>query len=60
MRAGSFALGKGIGLGYERTATLALTAAGNNIAELLPGWTRPRPRLPEPGPHPAPTAYGDC
>jgi ACR3 family arsenite transporter len=37
MRSGSFALGKGIGLGYERTATLALTAAGNDIAELLPG-----------------------
>jgi ACR3 family arsenite transporter len=31
MWAGSFALGKGIGLGYERTATLAFTAAGNNF-----------------------------
>ncbi|SDE16988.1 ACR3 family arsenite efflux transporter [Glycomyces harbinensis] len=31
MWAGSFALGKGIGLSYERTATLAFTAAGNNF-----------------------------
>ncbi|GAB3651634.1 arsenic resistance protein [Glycomyces tarimensis] len=31
MWAGSFALGKGIGLGYERTTTLAFTAAGNNF-----------------------------
>lgn len=29
--AGSFALGKGVGLGYERSATLAFTAAGNNF-----------------------------
>ncbi|HEX7661031.1 MAG TPA: arsenical-resistance protein, partial [Pseudonocardiaceae bacterium] len=28
---GSFALGKGIRLPYERTATLAFTAAGNNF-----------------------------
>jgi ACR3 family arsenite transporter len=28
---GSFALGKAIGLPYERTATLAFTAAGNNF-----------------------------
>jgi ACR3 family arsenite transporter len=28
---GSFALGKGIGLPYHRTATLAFTAAGNNF-----------------------------
>ncbi|WP_433699607.1 ACR3 family arsenite efflux transporter [Nocardiopsis sp. CA-288880] len=28
---GSFALGKAIGLGYDRTATLAFTAAGNNF-----------------------------
>jgi ACR3 family arsenite transporter len=28
---GTFALGKGIGLGYDRTATLAFTAAGNNF-----------------------------
>lgn len=31
MWAGSFALGKGIGLGYERSTTLAFTAAGNNF-----------------------------
>ncbi|MFG3341062.1 ACR3 family arsenite efflux transporter [Glycomyces sp. NPDC048151] len=31
MWAGSFALGKGVGLGYERTTTLAFTAAGNNF-----------------------------
>ncbi|GAA2152753.1 MULTISPECIES: ACR3 family arsenite efflux transporter [Glycomyces] len=31
MWAGSFALGKGIGLSYERTTTLAFTAAGNNF-----------------------------
>ena len=31
MWAGSYALGKGIGLGYERTTTLAFTAAGNNF-----------------------------
>ena len=31
MWAGSLALGKGIGLGYERAATLAFTAAGNNF-----------------------------
>ncbi|GAA4873952.1 MULTISPECIES: ACR3 family arsenite efflux transporter [Saccharopolyspora] len=31
MWAGSFALGAGIGLGYERSATLAFTAAGNNF-----------------------------
>lgn len=28
---GSFALGRSIGLGYERTAALAFTAAGNNF-----------------------------
>jgi ACR3 family arsenite transporter len=28
---GTFALGKGIGLAYDRTATLAFTAAGNNF-----------------------------
>ncbi|MEU7040543.1 ACR3 family arsenite efflux transporter [Streptomyces varsoviensis] len=28
---GSFALGKGLGLPYDRTATLAFTAAGNNF-----------------------------
>ncbi|KOX08104.1 ACR3 family arsenite efflux transporter [Micromonospora profundi] len=31
MWAGSFALGRAIGLGYERTTTLAFTAAGNNF-----------------------------
>jgi ACR3 family arsenite transporter/arsenate reductase len=31
MWAGSFALGKGIGLNYERSTTLAFTAAGNNF-----------------------------
>ncbi len=31
MWAGSFALGRGIGLNYERTTTLAFTAAGNNF-----------------------------
>ncbi|QJY44860.1 ACR3 family arsenite efflux transporter [Pseudonocardia broussonetiae] len=31
MWAGSYALGKAIGLGYERTTTLAFTAAGNNF-----------------------------
>ncbi|GAA3467862.1 ACR3 family arsenite efflux transporter [Nonomuraea roseola] len=31
MWAGSFALGKGIGLPYDRTTTLAFTAAGNNF-----------------------------
>ncbi len=31
MWAGSFALGKAIGLGYERSTTLAFTAAGNNF-----------------------------
>jgi ACR3 family arsenite transporter len=31
MWAGSFALGKGLGMTYERTATLAFTAAGNNF-----------------------------
>ncbi|WP_309244440.1 ACR3 family arsenite efflux transporter [Micromonospora parastrephiae] len=29
--AGSYALGRAIGLGYERTTTLAFTAAGNNF-----------------------------
>nr|WP_281356673.1 ACR3 family arsenite efflux transporter [Amycolatopsis anabasis] len=31
MWAGSYALGKAVGLSYERTATLAFTAAGNNF-----------------------------
>jgi ACR3 family arsenite transporter len=31
MWAGSFLLGRGLGLGYERTATTAFTAAGNNF-----------------------------
>lgn len=31
MWAGSFALGKGLGLTYERSTTLAFTAAGNNF-----------------------------
>ncbi|WP_344129189.1 ACR3 family arsenite efflux transporter [Saccharopolyspora halophila] len=31
MWAGSFAVGKGIGLSYERSATLSFTAAGNNF-----------------------------
>ncbi|MDQ4093170.1 MAG: ACR3 family arsenite efflux transporter, partial [Actinomycetota bacterium] len=31
MWAGSFALGKGLRLGYERSTTLAFTAAGNNF-----------------------------
>ncbi|ROT34260.1 ACR3 family arsenite efflux transporter [Micromonospora sp. HM5-17] len=31
MWAGSYALGRTIGLGYERTTTLAFTAAGNNF-----------------------------
>lgn len=31
MWAGSFALGRAVGLGYERTTTLAFTAAGNNF-----------------------------
>ena len=31
MWAGSFALGKALGLGYERSTTLAFTAAGNNF-----------------------------
>ncbi|WP_199041520.1 ACR3 family arsenite efflux transporter [Glycomyces salinus] len=31
MWAGSFALGRGVGLGYERSTTLAFTAAGNNF-----------------------------
>jgi ACR3 family arsenite transporter len=31
MWAGSYALGKSLGLGYERTTTLAFTAAGNNF-----------------------------
>jgi ACR3 family arsenite transporter/arsenate reductase len=31
MWAGSYALGRGIGLGYARTTTLAFTAAGNNF-----------------------------
>ncbi len=31
MWGGGFALGGGLGLGYERTTTLAFTAAGNNF-----------------------------
>ena len=31
MWAGSYALGRAVGLGYERTTTLAFTAAGNNF-----------------------------
>ena len=31
MWAGSYALGRGVGLSYERTTTLAFTAAGNNF-----------------------------
>ncbi|UQU61285.1 ACR3 family arsenite efflux transporter [Couchioplanes caeruleus] len=31
MWAGSYALGRGLGMGYERTTTLAFTAAGNNF-----------------------------
>jgi ACR3 family arsenite transporter len=31
MWGGAYALGRGIGLGYERTTTLAFTAAGNNF-----------------------------
>ncbi len=31
MWAGSYALGRALGLGYERTTTLAFTAAGNNF-----------------------------
>jgi hypothetical protein len=31
MWAGSYALGKAVGLNYERTTTLAFTAAGNNF-----------------------------
>ncbi|MQA17464.1 MAG: arsenical-resistance protein, partial [Pseudonocardiaceae bacterium] len=31
MWAGSFLLGKGVGLGYQRSTTLAFTAAGNNF-----------------------------
>src|SRR5690606_19433257 len=31
MWAGSYALGRAIGLSYERTTTLAFTAAGNNF-----------------------------
>ncbi|MCY9786596.1 ACR3 family arsenite efflux transporter [Nocardiopsis sp. EMB25] len=31
MWSGTFALGKAIGMGYERTSTLAFTAAGNNF-----------------------------
>lgn len=31
MWAGTFLLGKAIGLAYDRTATLAFTAAGNNF-----------------------------
>ncbi len=31
MWAGSFAIGKGLGLPYDRSATLAFTAAGNNF-----------------------------
>ncbi|GAA4764301.1 ACR3 family arsenite efflux transporter [Actinomycetospora chibensis] len=42
MWAGSYALGRGVGLGYERTTTLAFTAAGNNfelaIAVAIATW----------------------
>jgi ACR3 family arsenite transporter len=31
MWTGSYALGRALGLGYERTTTLAFTAAGNNF-----------------------------
>ncbi|MEQ3552905.1 ACR3 family arsenite efflux transporter [Pseudonocardia nematodicida] len=31
MWAGSFAIGRAVGMGYERTTTLAFTAAGNNF-----------------------------
>ena len=31
MWAGSYALGRAVGLAYERTTTLAFTAAGNNF-----------------------------
>jgi arsenite transporter len=31
MWVGSFALGKGLGLSYQRSTTLAFTAAGNNF-----------------------------
>ncbi|WP_312030387.1 ACR3 family arsenite efflux transporter [Actinomycetospora sp. TBRC 11914] len=42
MWAGSYALGRGVGLGYQRTTTLAFTAAGNNfelaIAVAIATW----------------------
>ncbi|MDD7968242.1 ACR3 family arsenite efflux transporter [Actinomycetospora lemnae] len=42
MWAGSYALGRAVGLGYERTTTLAFTAAGNNfelaIAVAIATW----------------------
>jgi ACR3 family arsenite transporter len=42
MWAGSYALGRTAGLGYERTTTLAFTAAGNNfelaIAVAIATW----------------------
>ena len=31
MWAGSYAVGRAVGMGYERTTTLAFTAAGNNF-----------------------------
>jgi arsenite transporter len=51
MWAGSYALGRTAGLGYERTTTLAFTAAGNNfelaIAVAIATWAPP-PGRPSP------------